>query len=157
MLLLCALAPTFLSATSVQKELTVNILQWTGEDKLYVRAGSITIPLSALSNETTIEQLKKKIASKAGIPLKKQNGMVLENNYKELQDDKTCQHYNLTERNDLDLSLILRPDNAVMRLFRNIAWLPAIAKMAIFRELGIPFVLPVIKPKDLGRIAIWPI
>ncbi len=92
----------------------------------------ITIPISDFSDETTIAELKKKIALKARIPMKNLNGStLLINNWEkaECEDNKTCQYYNLRESRRIDL--ILPTSNAATDFFRSVALLPGAAMFAI--------------------------
>ena len=92
----------------------------------------IFIPFSEFSDDTTIAQLKKKIASKANIPLKKQKDIVLQQNHtwdnnKVFEDKETCQYYNLKQNDHVTLVL---PYNKAATFFRKVALITRVAVFA---------------------------
>ncbi len=136
-LLLSTFASFCLSTNPTQEALEVSILRpfkrfGIGKEIWNEHVKTITIPISDFSDETTVAELKKKIALKARIPMKNLNGSTLLIDHwerTEYEDNKTCQYYNLRENRLIDL--MLPQSNASTDFFRSLARLPGAAMSAI--------------------------
>ena len=139
LLLLSTFASFCLSANPAQEALKVLIFRpfktfgigaksnWSQRVKI------ITLSISDFSDETTIAELKKKIALKAGISMKKLNGNALLSDnwgFEEYENSKTCQYYNLSEKKGY-IQLMLPSNNVAADFLRSIAVLPRAAIFAI--------------------------
>ncbi len=137
-LLLISLFASFcLSTNSAQEELMVSIyrpfkpfgiVRTLGNEHLK----TIIISISDFSDETTIAELKKKIAQKAGISIKKlsRNALLTDGwRGEEYENNKTCQYYNLREEGHI--RLVLPSNHGAIDFFRSVAMIPGAAMYAV--------------------------
>ncbi len=140
LLLLSIFASFCLPTNPAQEALTVSIFRLfkrfgMGKELWSKHVKTITFSAFDFSDETTIAELKKKIALKAGISMKKLNGNALLREYwggEEYENSKTCQYYNLSEKGHIHL--MLPSSNVATDFFHSIARLPGAAVSTVLHK-----------------------
>ncbi len=131
LLLLCAIAPTLLSATPDQKELLIDIYQkcFSKNESCAEFVKTVTI---TVSEKTTIAQIKEQIASEERVPAKQQKGIelfVMSCGKHKLENNRSCGYYDLTADGYAPLNLYL-PATYTAREFKRRLTLPLRNRLA---------------------------